>query len=422
MRVAYICGDPGIPVFGTKGASVHVQEIIRCWRALGAEVHVYATRIGRHVPPDLADLAVTHVPVPEAPRGDGPAGSGEHRRERAARREQAQKEATRLIAEQVIAAGADAVYERYSLFSSALAEVTEALGVPGILEVNAPLIDEQRTHRDLIDERSAYAALDRQVAAATRTACVSAPVADWVLSTVRRSPATEEAALRRRVLVAPNGVNVDRIRPSLDSQVLEAQVTDPASSAGSAGRAPVVVFVGTLKPWHGVEHLIAARGLARERWRLRIVGDGPQRAALQDQARAAGVEAEFTGAVVPAEIPGHLLDCAVAAAPYPSTAQSSDQYFSPLKIYEYCAAALPVVASRVGQVPEIIDDGATGVLVEPSDPAALAQAIDELVADPRRRRAMGRTARAMAVSERSWDRVLATVLEGTGLEPAGGRG
>ena len=61
--VAYVCADPGIPVFGTKGASVHVQEIVRAWRARGADVHVYAVRLGDDVPADLADLPVHLVRV-----------------------------------------------------------------------------------------------------------------------------------------------------------------------------------------------------------------------------------------------------------------------------------------------------------------------------------------------------------------------
>ncbi|MEX5234259.1 glycosyltransferase family 4 protein [Kocuria arenosa] len=394
MRLAYVCADPGVPVFGTKGASVHVQEILRAWRARGAEVSLYATRVGDDVPDDLADVPVVHVPVPAAPSGPAPA-----RVARVAARERAQAAAARRIAERVVADGADAVHERYSLFSTALGGITGALGVPGVLEVNAPLIDEQRTHRDLVDEAAARAALAAQVAAAERTACVSEPVARWVERTVAATGGTAG-----RVLVAPNGVNVERIPPCRDSA---ARGPDPAP--------PVVVFVGTLKPWHGVEHLLRARAAAGAEWRLRVVGDGPQRASLEELAGGLGVEVEFTGAVAPAEVPELLADCAVAVAPYPATQHLADQYFSPLKIYEYAAAALPVVASRVGQVPAAVEDRVTGLLVEPSDPAALAGAVDALVSDPERRRAMGRAGRHDAVARRSWTAVLDGILVGTDL-------
>src|SRR5699024_8829320 len=125
-----------------------------------------------------------------------------------------------------------------SLFSTALAEVTTALGVPGVLEVNAPLIEEQATHRDLIDTAGAHHALRVQVAAAAVVACVSEPVAQWV-----RRLCPEDAA---KVRVTPNGVNTTRIAPS------------DVPGAGD----PVVLFVGTLKPWHGVEVLLEAAALA----------------------------------------------------------------------------------------------------------------------------------------------------------------
>lgn len=370
-RIAYVCIDPGVPVFGTKGASVHVQEIVRAWRSRGADVTVYCTRPGSEVPADLTDLAVVVVPV----TGKGPA------------REVSQAAAAAELAQRIIDDGASAVYERYSLFSDALARVTAQLRIPGFLEVNAPLIDEQRIHRSLHDEAAAHAVLNVQVAAATRTVCVSDPVADWV----RANVPTQH---HERIRTVANGVNVRRIRPSFE-----------------APGTPVVAFVGTLKPWHGVETLIEAQASGSREWTLRIVGDGPQGPELRGLAERVGADVEFTGAVAPETVPEFLAGCSIAAAPYPGTRDDGDQYFSPLKIYEYCAAGLPVVASRVGQVPHIIDDGVTGLLVEPSDPYALAEAIDGLAAAPLARAAMSSAARRAATERHSWDTVLDRITQ-----------
>lgn len=374
MRIAYVSVDPGIPVFGTKGASVHVQEVVRDLLARGHEVEVFATRIGSDVPVDLADLAVHHVRVAKT--------------DDAAARERAQAEASASIAAKVTAWEPDLVYERYSLFSTVLADVVEATDAAGVLEVNAPLVEEQARHRDLVDADAAWAALARQVAAASATVCVSDLVRDWV-----RAHTTAG-----RVHTVPNGVSTSRIRPA-------------AEAAGD----PVVTFVGTLKPWHGVDVLVDALARARAPWRLRVIGDGPQGEALTEQARALGVEVDFRGAVAPAEIPDHLAGSAIGVAPYPATAAETDQYFSPLKIYEYLAAGLPVVASRVGQVPAIVRDGLTGLLVAPSDPDALAAALDALARDEVTRRAMGHAARAEAEAHHSWTGVVDRILAHAGL-------
>ncbi len=366
MRIAYVTVDPGIPVFGTKGASVHIQDVVRELIRRGHDVTVHTTRAGDDIPDDLAGLEVIETRID----ADDPGA-----------RERAQQEVSARIAARIIAGGADLVYERYSLFSTALAEVAEATGAAGILEVNAPLIEEQRTHRVLVDEEAAAKALARQVAAATATVAVSDPVRDWV----------RERTGSESVHTVPNGVSITRIVPRPED------IGDP-----------VVTFVGTLKPWHGVADLLAAAALAKRPWKLRIIGDGPERAALEEQAAGLGIEVDFRGAVAPADMPGQLAGSAIGVAPYPDLGGEQQQYFSPLKVYEYLAAGLPVVASAVGQLPQIL--GELGTLVSPSDPAALAAAIDTLAADPVLRGKLGWRGRVQAEEKHSWagavDRIL----------------
>jgi glycosyltransferase involved in cell wall biosynthesis len=142
---------------------------------------------------------------------------------------------------------------------------------------------------------------------------------------------------------------------------------------------------------------------------VRIIGDGPGRTELERQAGALGIEAEFTGAVLPADVPGLLHECDAAAAPYPAEEHGQDDYFSPLKVYEYMAAGMPIIASSVGQIPAIVDDGRTGLLVPPSDSAALAGALARLAGDPALRRALGCRARDDAEQRFSWSGVLSRI-------------
>ena len=165
MRIAYVTVDPGIPVFGTKGASVHIQEVVRELIRRGHDVTVHTTRAGRDIPDDLAGLKVIETRI----EADDPAA-----------RERAQQEVSARIAARIIADGADLVYERYSLFSTALAEVTDATGAAGVLEVNAPLIEEQRTHRQLVLEDEARAVAQSAFSQASAILAVSPGVADYL--------------------------------------------------------------------------------------------------------------------------------------------------------------------------------------------------------------------------------------------------
>ena len=97
-----------------------------------------------------------------------------------------------------------------------------------------------------------------------------------------------------------------------------------------------------------------------------------QRVPLMDLAQKLRVDADFRGAVSPSEIPGQLRGSAIGVAPYPETV-SAHHYFSPLQVYEYLAAGLPIVASNIGQIPHAVGDA--GVLVPGSNASTLAQAL-----------------------------------------------
>jgi glycosyltransferase involved in cell wall biosynthesis len=378
MRIAYVCADRGVPVFGRKGCSIHVQEVVRALTRQGARVELFAQCPEGAPPPGLERVPV-HA-LPPLPKGDH------------AVREQAALAVNEPLYRLLEREGPfDLVYERYSLWSYAGMEYARDSRTPGLLEVNAPLIEEQAQHRVLVDRAGAERVAERVFAAATVLLAVSAEVAAYL----KRYPGTAG-----RVHLVPNGVDPERFPANL-----------APTCPGPLGYF-TVGFVGTLKPWHGLPTLVEAFALLRQgavNVRLLIVGDGPERPRLEADLATRGLTkaAQLTGSVAPDQVPGLLASMDAAVAPYPDLAEF---YFSPLKVFEYMAAGLPVVASRVGQLAQLIRHEDNGLLFSPGDAAALAAALERLRHEPALRRRLGEAARDLVHRQHTWAAVARRIL------------
>jgi glycosyltransferase involved in cell wall biosynthesis len=153
------------------------------------------------------------------------------------------------------------------------------------------------------------------------------------------------------------------------------------------GSPPRVIMVGRLAaPKDPVTLVRALAGVRRAPFTATIVGDGPDRPAVEAEIRAAGLEGVVELAGERHDVPRLLADADVCVL-------SSRSEGAPLSVLEAMAAGLPVVASAVGGVPEIVADGDTGLLVPPGDAAALAAALERLLADAALRRRLGAAGR-----------------------------
>jgi glycosyltransferase involved in cell wall biosynthesis len=173
---------------------------------------------------------------------------------------------------------------------------------------------------------------------------------------------------------------------------------------GPARPIRTIVTVANLRPEKGHETLLAsAAALVRvdPRLRFQIVGDGPRRRALEELSEARGLAANV-------EFLGHREDIPALLAAADVFVLSSRSEAFPNGAIEAMAAGLPVVASAVGGLLDLIDDGRTGLLVPPADPEALTAALRALIGDPARAEALGRAARGEVRQRYSFDRMIAS--------------
>jgi glycosyltransferase involved in cell wall biosynthesis len=199
------------------------------------------------------------------------------------------------------------------------------------------------------------------------------------------------------VLEAEWGADVDHFRPDASGPMPFQR--DPTRV--------LCVFAGAFRSWHGVVQLSAALARLHAQGEHRLgavfIGDGPERAAAERAARdVPGVI--FTGAVPHDQLPQCLAAADIGVAPFDPAKHKPlalGFYWSPLKIFEYMSAGLPVVAPRLPRIAHLVEDGAEGLLYDPEDPRTLDAALVRLTDDSLRAR-LGGHARARAVAHYSW--------------------
>ncbi len=413
MNIVYLCADRGIPILGDKGASVHVREFTTALARVGHDITLLCAKQGYGNPSPPARLIELPPDTDAAEiRGEGESlGIGQEAWDHTVHREIDKLVCDRRLASRALDAlrtahvRPDALYERYALFHRSGGDLADALGIPYVLEVNAPLVYEQARFRGLrlktLAEETEIATFRR----ADHIVAVSEAVRAHVLS--RQVP-------EDRVTVLPNGVDISRFHPQVDGQEVRTR-------HGLDGRL-VIGFVGSLKPWHGLDFLLDAFMRVSQQQPeavLLVVGEGPGSTGLQSRATENGLGGKviMTGRVPHEEIPNYLAAMDLTVAPY---LPQDGFYFSPLKVVESLAIGRPVVAPRLGQLPSLVEDGVTGRLFPPGDLAGCVECILSLLSEPSQRQHMGHRAGIAAQGIFDWNQtarqvagIITTLRSGT---------
>ncbi|MFP6747962.1 MAG: glycosyltransferase family 4 protein [Alphaproteobacteria bacterium] len=267
----------------------------------------------------------------------------------------------------------DVLYERYNLFLLAGVRLARRHGLPFLLEVNSPLLQER--------QKSDGVALETLAAWTERTAWRAAdhalPVTNCLADHLRA--AGLEAV---QIQVIPNGINLDRFDGDNDG----AKVRGDLKLIGKT----ILGFTGFMRDWHGLERVVDVMADAPNRAELHflVVGDGPARAALEAHAAARHIanQVTVTGIIGRDDVAGYVAAFDIALQPQVT------EYASPLKLFEYMALGRAIVAPNQRNIREVLTDGRDSLLFEPSDNDAFTAAIRTLVADPGLRQSLGRGA------------------------------
>ena len=296
-------------------------------------------------------------------------------------------------------APADLIYQRYGRFTWTGVEASIRTGVPLFLEYNGSEVWIGK-HWDMSGMLPLLERFERlNLSAAARI---------FVVSDVERRNLLQAGIADEKIVVNPNGVDVETFRPGIGGAAVRDEL-------GVGQTETLAGFVGTFGPWHGVLTLAEAITMLPEDSDVRflLVGAGRFRDEVEHLVRDAGRERQvvFTGHVDHQRVPALLDACDILLSPHVPLEDGSEFFGSPTKLFEYMAMGKGIVASRLGQIGDVLADEETALLVEPGNAQQLAEAILRLDKSRELREKLGAAARRVAVERHTWKHNARRVLD-----------
>jgi glycosyltransferase involved in cell wall biosynthesis len=381
-RIAYLRSTPGV---GTQagGAATHINGFVDAATELGAAIRVISNDY-------IAGIDRTRLTLidPE------PLGST--------------RAASDLRNNLIFSAGAmreierapvDLIYQRYARFSWAGVAASLRSGLPLFLEYNGSEVWMGK-HWDRGEMLPLLARFERlNLEGAARI---------FVVADVERRNLLRAGVPDEKIVVNPNGVDTEKFRPGVGGLAVR-------QSLGVTEDEILCGFVGTFGPWHGVLTLAQAVASlpADSKVRFLLVGAGKLRDEVQRLVGVAGKEQQviFAGHVEHARVPALLDACDILLSPHVPLEDGSEFFGSPTKLFEYMAMGKGIIASRLGQIAEVLVDEETALLTEPGNASQLADAIMRLSRSRELRERLGAAARDAADAEHTWKHNAQRVLD-----------
>ena len=294
---------------------------------------------------------------------------------------------------------ADVIYQRYGRFTWAGVEASLQTGAPLFLEYNGSEVWIGK-HWDISGMIPLLERFERlNIEAAARI---------FVVSEVERQNLLRSHVRDEKIIVNSNGVDTETFRPGVGGAEVRGEL-------GIRAEETLAGFVGTFGPWHGVltlAHAIAAMP-ADSATRFLLIGAGRFRDEVENIIRDAGRERQviFAGHVDHRKVPPLLDACDILLSPHVPLEDGSDFFGSPTKLFEYMAMGKAIVASRLGQIGNVLAHEETALLVEPANVQELSAAITRLAENSELRARLGAAVRHAAVERHTWKQNAQRVIE-----------
>ncbi len=400
MKIVYISSDIDVQLYGHEGCSVHIREFTEALVDLGHEVSIICSWAGD--PGSLRLRSRVYHLEPEGPDADlwssleAEPLIQDHHLERDLRSVLWSYWLGTRGAEIVERERPDFLYERYALFGGGGIQLSRRHRLPLILELNAPLCDQQAGYEKFTLTRTAAELEKRIIPQAQGIVALTPWLRDWAVS---------RGADPAKVHILPDGVSRRLFGVSRTGESVRRR-------HGLQGKR-VVGFVGSFHWWHDVAALLVAFHALHEEdpdLRLLLVGDGETQKKLAGEVRKRNLQdaVTFTGKVPHEEVPEHLAAMDVTVVPY---VELKDFFFSPMKLFESMAAGRPTVATALGQIQEVIDHEKTGWLYPAGDARKLGEGIARLLGDRALAGRIAEAGRRVVLENHTWKLVAERVIE-----------
>jgi glycosyltransferase involved in cell wall biosynthesis len=296
----------------------------------------------------------------------------------------------------------DVVYTRQAMFEFIPLFFLKRLGVRYIAEVNGIDSEQKRLYR-MAEWKIRLTECLHGICYGLTDSIVT------VTDEIREYLSDRYPGTREKTYVVPNGANVEVSIPIPKEDACLELDLNPLYT--------YVVFVGSLKKWHGVENaILLVEKLNRHNRdrsiRLIVVGEGPEEENLRNMVSRKGLDREvmFEGKVTHSRVFYYIGAATVCLALF-DRERNDRTGLSPLKIFEYMACGRPVVATDVGNVRSIIERHKCGLIVEPGNIDSMSQAVMKLVRNPELAKELGENGREAAVRHYSWRTIGKNVLD-----------